>query len=116
MTDKEIKDLINSALENRDKAYQAERDANDRRSSIFDRELKKLYKSASAGNTTSIEVVRQIQQGDKRGFQVSVDTITSNDALWKAHVANNQFYTRKADLDNQMAQTLLKAKEMGIWE
>lgn len=110
----EIRELISSARENRRKAYEYEQAASDRNKAIYDREYKKLLASAAAGNSISKETLSQIKSGEKRGFQVSVDTISSNDTIWKAHVANNQFYTRKADLDNQMAQTLLKAKEMEI--
>lgn len=109
-----IRTLINSALTNHQRAYEYEQAASDRRQTIYERELRKLYSSAAAGNKISQETVAQIKAGDDRGFQVTVDSIASGDTIWCAHVANNQFYTRKAALDNDMAQTLMKAKEMDI--
>lgn len=112
--DPKIKQLIDSALTNHQRAYEYEQAASDRRQTIYERELDKLYKSAAAGNKLSQKTVAQIKAGDDRGFQVTVDSIASDDTIWQAHVANNQFYTRKAALDNEMAQTLMKAKEMDI--
>lgn len=110
----EIRGLIASARENHRKAYEYEQAASDRAKSIYTREFNKLKDSAAAGNTISRKTLSQIKAGNDKGFQVNVDTIASNDTIWSAHVANNQFYTRKADLDNQMAQTLMMAVEMGM--
>src|SRR6476660_2351816 len=108
----EIRRLITSAQKNHAKAYEYEQLASERSHKIYEREFDKLKASAKAGNTTSRATLGQISAGDARGFQVTVDTIASSDTIWKAHVANNQFYTRKADLDNLMAQTLMKAAEL----
>ena len=113
--DDEIRELIASARENYKLAYEYEQKCSERRETIRIRELKRVTEYAAAGNEADKAVMKQLRaEGKSTSFDVSVDTIASNDTLWRGYVANNQFYTRKADLDNQMAQTLLKAKELGV--
>lgn len=109
-----VKQLLKSAIKNHEIADAKEAGANARKAKIRKDELHKLYADARKGNEIAKQTVAQCESGYTGSFDVQVDTRASNDALWKAEVANNQFYHRKADADTGLVTAILTALERGI--
>lgn len=104
-----INDLVASAEFNHTTACMYEDKANARVRYLRE-ELRYIHHvRARAGNPISQRI---IQPGYERDFETLVDDRASLDPQWNGFVSNNKFYTRKANLDNQMVQTLIQRLEM----
>jgi hypothetical protein len=104
--EEQIRRVTQSATENYNKAYEKEQQASDRRTLLHEKERAVHESRAAAGNPLS----KILLQHPKR-FETAADTRVTNDPIWRALVADNQFYTRKADLDNTMLQNLMAMRE-----
>lgn len=104
--DDRIQTLIRSALNNHAKAMEYEDKANARYAELKEEELYILRGRAAARNPISQIILDRYNVGDTTSFDSIVDTRAAADPVWNGHIANNKFYTRKANLDNQMTRTL----------
>lgn len=105
MIDDQIQKLSGVAQNFYERAMEYERLANDRAALLREAEYAIHQRRAKAGNPLS---KRALQSAGTIAKYAEV--IASSDPKWQAHVANNQFYTRKADMTNSMVQTLLALK------
>lgn len=94
---------MKSAIANHAKAMMYENRANDYRAKIREEEHYRQSYRAKAGNEMSRLLV---SPGYEVEFERLVDQVCSNDPVWRGLVDNNKFYTRKANLDNNMVTNL----------
>lgn len=101
-----IAELTKSAQRNYEKANEYERRADLRFAELRELEHRQHLARAKKGNKAS-----QLVVDDPKELALVTDIRATNDAIWGAHVANQKFYARKANMDNQMIQTLEKQLE-----
>ena len=101
-----IRELQVQASENHRKANEEEQKVYARRKVIYELERATHESRARAGNLMS---KRLLESPGK--FDTVVDNRASADPIWRGHVANNQFFARKADMDNIQLQSLYFQRE-----